>query len=57
MQIFRTGHDIWGRRVLEGISWDLIGFAVVIGALVILGHVLYRQWQRARQWNGHGGRR
>ena len=57
MEIFRTGHDIWGRSVLVGISWDLIGAAVVAGAVVILGHALYRQWQRARYGDGHGGRR
>jgi hypothetical protein len=42
MEIFRTGHDIWGRPVLEGVSWDLLWLAIVIGAAVILGHALWR---------------
>ena len=42
MEIFRIGHDIWGRPVLEGISWDLIGVAFAVGAVVILCHALYR---------------
>ena len=46
MEIFRTGHDIWGRRVLEGISWDLLWVAVVIGTVVILGHALWRLLRR-----------
>jgi hypothetical protein len=48
MEIFRTGHDIWGRTVLEGISWDLLGVAVGIGALVIVGHAIYRMLRRSR---------
>lgn len=42
MQILRTGYDAWGRPVLEGISWDLIRVAFVVGAVVIVGHALYR---------------
>jgi hypothetical protein len=57
MEVFRSGQDIWGRSVLEGISWDLIGVAVIIGAIVIVSHALYRQWQRARLGDGRGGRR
>jgi hypothetical protein len=46
MEIFRTGNDIWGRPVLEGVSWDLLWVAVIVGALVILGHALYRALRR-----------
>jgi hypothetical protein len=42
MEIFRTGHDIWGRPVLEGVSWHLLWLAIVIGAAVILAHALWR---------------
>ena len=48
MEIFRTGHDIWGRTVLEGLSWDLLGVAVGIGTLVILGHAIGRLFRRKR---------
>jgi len=46
MEIFRTGHDMWGRPVLEGVSWELLWLAVVSGAAVILGHALWRLLQR-----------
>jgi hypothetical protein len=42
MEIFRMGHDIWGRPVLEGISWNLIWVALAVGAAVIIGHAVYR---------------
>jgi hypothetical protein len=41
MDIVRTGHDLWGRPVLEGIAWDLLWVAVAVGAVVIVGHALY----------------
>jgi hypothetical protein len=46
MEIFRTGHDIWGRTVLEGVSWDLVWVAVGIGVAVIIGHALYQALRR-----------
>jgi hypothetical protein len=46
MEIFRTGHDIWGRPVLEGVSWDLVWVAVIVGAAVIVAHMLYRVLRR-----------
>jgi len=36
------GHDIWGRPVLEGVSWGLVGIAAAVGIVVILGHAVYR---------------
>jgi len=48
MDIFRTGHDIWGRPVIEGVSWDLLWLAIVSGAAVILGHALWRLLRRDR---------
>jgi len=41
MEIFRVGHDVWGQRVLEGVSWDLLTVAAGIGAVVIVGHMIY----------------
>lgn len=46
MQLFRTGHDIQGREVLTGISWDLIWVAIAVGAAVIIGHSLWRLLRR-----------
>jgi hypothetical protein len=42
MELFRVSRDAWGQQVLEGISWDLLPIAVGIGALVIVGHAIYR---------------
>jgi hypothetical protein len=46
MEIFRTGHDIWGRPVLEGVSWDLVWVAVIVGAAVIVAHAIYQALRR-----------
>ena len=46
MEIFRVGHDAWGRSVLEGVSWDLLPIAAGVGAVVILGHAIYRLIRR-----------
>ena len=46
MEIFRVGHDAWGRSVLEGVSWDLLPIAAGVGAAVILGHAIYRLIRR-----------
>jgi hypothetical protein len=42
MEFVRMGHDVWGQRVLEGVSWDLLPIAAGIGAIVIVGHLLYK---------------
>jgi hypothetical protein len=42
MEFFRVGHDVWGQRVLEGVSWDLLPVAAGIGAAVIVGHLIYK---------------
>jgi hypothetical protein len=41
MEILRIGHDEWGRRLVEGVSWDLLAVAAGIGAVVIVGHIIY----------------
>jgi hypothetical protein len=46
MEVFRTGNDIWGRPVLEGVSWDLLWVAIIVGAVVIVAHALYRVLRR-----------
>ena len=42
MEILRMGHDVWGQRVIEGISWQLLPVAFGIGVIVIVGHLLYK---------------
>jgi hypothetical protein len=42
MELFRVGHDVYGQRVLEGIAWDLLPVFVGVGAVVIVGHLIYK---------------
>jgi cytochrome b subunit of formate dehydrogenase len=46
MQLFRVSTDVWGQRVLEGVSWDLLPVAAVAGAVVVIGHALYLLFRR-----------
>jgi len=52
MELLRMGHDAWGRLVLQGISWDLLPVAAAIGAIVILGHLVYRRIRRHPEHRG-----
>ena len=42
MELFRTSRDVWGREVLQGMSWDLIGVFFALGLAVVIAHALYR---------------
>lgn len=42
MEVLRYGRDVYGRAVLEGMSWDLIGVFFGLGLAVIVTHALYR---------------
>jgi hypothetical protein len=42
MNVFREGHDVYGQRVLEGISWELLPIAAGIAVVVIVVHQIYR---------------
>jgi hypothetical protein len=42
MEILRMGHDVWGQRVIEGVSWQLLPVAFGIGVAIIVGHLLYK---------------
>ena len=42
MEILRFSRDVYGREVLAGMSWDLIGVFFGLGAAVIVVHALYR---------------
>jgi hypothetical protein len=48
MEFFRKGHDMWGRVVLEGVSWNLVWVALGAGVAVIIGHQLYRLLRRGK---------
>jgi hypothetical protein len=42
MEIFRVSRDVYGREVLQGMSWDLIWVFAGVGAALIVAHALYR---------------
>jgi hypothetical protein len=48
MELLRFGRDVYGREVLEGASWDLIGVFFGLGVAVILLHALYRRFLAPR---------
>jgi hypothetical protein len=49
MELVRISRDAWGQEVLEGISWDLLPVAFALGALVIIGHAIYRLVRKSRK--------
>ena len=42
MELFRVSRDIYGREVLQGMSWGLLWVFFGIGCVLIAGHALYR---------------
>jgi hypothetical protein len=42
------GHDVYGQRVLEGVSWDLLGVAFGVAVVVILAHALFSLFRGKR---------
>ncbi|MEO8463783.1 MAG: hypothetical protein ABI640_00440 [Gammaproteobacteria bacterium] len=42
MEIFRVSRDVYGREVLQGMSWDLIWVFFAVGCAFIVVHALYR---------------
>jgi hypothetical protein len=42
VELVRISRDVYGREVLEGMSWDLLGVFFGIGCVLIVGHALYR---------------
>lgn len=48
MEIFRVSRDVYGREVLQGMSWDLIWVFVAFGVTFVFAHALYR-WFFARK--------
>jgi hypothetical protein len=52
MNLLRFGHDTYGERVLNGVSWDLLPVAFWAGVAVIVGHLIYRALRRGSGKNG-----
>jgi formate dehydrogenase subunit gamma len=49
VELFRVSRDVYGREVLQGMSWDLIWVFAALGAVLIVGHALYRLLLGARR--------
>ncbi len=42
MELFRVSRDVYGREVLQGMSWDLLWVFFGLGCALIVLHALYR---------------
>jgi hypothetical protein len=42
MEFFRVSRDVYGREVLQGMSWDLIWVFAALGLAVVAIHAVYR---------------
>jgi hypothetical protein len=42
VELFRVSRDVYGREVLQGMSWDLLWGFVGLGVVLIVGHAVYR---------------
>jgi hypothetical protein len=42
VELFRVSRDIYGREVLQGMSWDLLWVFIGIGCALIVAHAAYR---------------
>jgi len=43
MELLRYKSDIYGQRIVEGVSWDLLWIALAAGLAFIVLHALYTQ--------------
>jgi hypothetical protein len=42
VELFRVSRDVYGREVLQGMSWDLLWVFFGLGVALITIHALYR---------------
>jgi formate dehydrogenase subunit gamma len=42
MEVFRFTRDVYGREVLQGMSWDLIWVFFAAGIAVVVVHAVFR---------------
>lgn len=48
MNLLRFGHDTYGNRIIDGVSWDLLPVAFWAGIAVIVVHLVIRAVRRGR---------
>lgn len=44
MEVFRVSRDVYGREVLQGMSWDLLWLFVAAGVLLVACHAAWRRF-------------
>jgi hypothetical protein len=42
MELFRVSRDVYGREVLQGVSWDLIWVFLAAGLVIVVAHAVLR---------------
>jgi hypothetical protein len=42
VELLRVSRDVYGREVLQGMSWDLLWVFAGLGAVLIVAHIVYR---------------
>jgi formate dehydrogenase subunit gamma len=55
MELFRVSRDVYGREVLQGVSWDLLWVFFAAGVIFVAAHALWR-WLLAPQAPKRAGR-
>ena len=48
MELLRHSKDVWGQKMLVGVSWDLLWVPFVAAFIVIAVHLALR-WRKRRQ--------
>lgn len=48
MELFRFSRDVYGREVLEGMSWDLLWVFLSAAVVFVVVHAVYRRLFTAR---------
>ena len=54
MDIFRTGHDEFGRVLTDGLSWDLLPVAFWAAVVIIVGHLVVSALTSGKRRKGEG---
>ncbi|MEY2854439.1 MAG: hypothetical protein RL030_1571 [Pseudomonadota bacterium] len=54
MSILRFGHDTYGERIVNGVSWDLLPLVFWAGVAVIVIHLIWRALKGGASRQGGG---
>jgi len=54
MNIFRMGHDEFGRVTTDGLSWDLLPVVFWAAVVIIVAHAIIHALTAGKRRNGGG---